>query len=298
MNDYTIKLFGIILLIAFVSGCGVDQERKNLMTDQSKSVNPFVELERLLQNPVADGIFIKDIDHGTVAEKVGLQVGDVITSIEGKAITNLGEFVWPMQPADDKGDTRKIEVTRLDGSKHVFEIPPTLRDIDYFFVKKGVSAWSEKEDYEGGPDFTGLADGLETWHSNSFEGEAAGFQSHKITHRGDFIDVEIHFRLGGEMEGGESWTYFTKALMTLKKDKYLSTVKTEFWSDRPPNETYECAELGDDGVWQQLVRKPDGSETTSKVQAMVDSILPAYAVSILPLTMPFKEGIADVLLLP
>lgn len=76
-----------------------------------EKVNP--ELQKQFNIPAAEtGVVIKSIEPGSPAEKIGLQIGDVIQEFDGKTITDpesliaaMGKVKW--------GDSKSIKVTRF-----------------------------------------------------------------------------------------------------------------------------------------------------------------------------------------
>jgi serine protease Do len=57
------------------------------------------------------GIFLVEVTEGSPAQKAGLQVGDVVTSLDGKALTGVADLVSALR--DHKiGDTVNVEIDR------------------------------------------------------------------------------------------------------------------------------------------------------------------------------------------
>lgn len=61
------------------------------------------------------GVYVKSIENFSPAEKAGLKVGDVITELDGKAVTNMDEFN-EIKLSHKIGDTVKVKLVR-DGNE-------------------------------------------------------------------------------------------------------------------------------------------------------------------------------------
>lgn len=65
---------------------------------------------------VTDGLFVQSIVSGGPAQRAGIRVGDVITSVNGHAATNI-DVLTAIQVTSAAGDEVKVEYVR-DGSSH------------------------------------------------------------------------------------------------------------------------------------------------------------------------------------
>ncbi len=65
--------------------------------------------------PSENGALVKEVTKGSPAEKVGLQVGDILLEVDGKPVHNAAELIWAIAK-HKKGDTVKILVSR-EGQK-------------------------------------------------------------------------------------------------------------------------------------------------------------------------------------
>ena len=74
------------------------------------------------------GLFIYQLEAGGAAERAGLEVGDVITSVNGIALTDensLNDILATLHG----GDTVEVEVIRNRDSQNVLKISITLDSI-------------------------------------------------------------------------------------------------------------------------------------------------------------------------
>ncbi len=72
----------------------------------------------------ADGALVRRVMPGSPAESVGLTVGDVITSVDGAAITSMAEIVRRVRAAE-VGDVVSLRVLRSGTS---MDVRATLAD--------------------------------------------------------------------------------------------------------------------------------------------------------------------------
>lgn len=258
---------------------------------QEKMDHPFVEVELQLQNPRADGVFVLSIEPESPPAKAGLRQGDIIVKIGGVPLADLGLFFKEMQPKRKEDNVRQLEVTRRDHTVISVEIPASIKGLDVCWVKKGQSAWSAKLDYQGEPDFSWITDKTEKCLRNSFGEELAGFEWMRLTRRGELIDVDIWFCLGGGSSKDDLWDYYTRCQSTHRLDKYLSVINTTYTEGKPGGDiSMRHAELGKDGIWRGYSRTPDGAEHQVQYPSATESFMTGYGTTLLPLTMPFKPG--------
>ena len=84
------------------------------------------ELAQLYRVP--SGLFIYQLEAGGAAERAGLEIGDVITSVNGIALTDensLNDILATLQG----GDTVEVEVIRNRDSQNVMTISITLDSV-------------------------------------------------------------------------------------------------------------------------------------------------------------------------
>lgn len=257
------------------------------------SAGPFAEVESWLQRPEADGAFVYYLTPDGPAANAGLRTGDIVVRIGEADVPALVDFYNAMRPASPEDTTRKVKVLRRGGTSASLEIPASLKGFEICQVRTSEPAWEEKPDFAEEPDFTALEDGTEHILRNSFGEEPAGFEWIKIARRGGKIEMDLSFRLGGL--GGEgakdTWEYFTRARSLHQMDRWLTTVKSAFWEGKPGAETVDKqVELEDDGVWRGRHKIAGAQEKRIEVPARVPSAINAYAVALLPLTMPLRVG--------
>lgn len=65
---------------------------------------------------ITDGLFVQSVDSGGPAQKAGLRVGDVITSVNGRAATNI-DLLTAIQVTSKAGDEVTVEYLR-NGTSH------------------------------------------------------------------------------------------------------------------------------------------------------------------------------------
>lgn len=88
----------------------------------------FIDKERAELYRVPSGLFIYQLEAGGAAERAGLEVGDVITSVNGIALTDensLNDILATLHG----GDTVEVEVIRNRDSQNVLKISITLDSI-------------------------------------------------------------------------------------------------------------------------------------------------------------------------
>jgi len=76
--------------------------------------------------PDGEGILVRDVNTGSVAEKAGLKAGDVIISLNGERIRSVGDLRAKLAPRDsDKATSVKLGVIRNRSEISVnVELPP------------------------------------------------------------------------------------------------------------------------------------------------------------------------------
>jgi len=253
--------------------------------------HPFAKVEAMLQKPEADGVFVTLLRPGSPQEEAGVRLGDIITSISGESKPDFAAFYKAMQPEDkDDKNLRTLSVFR-DGVQLEIESPPTTRGISVCTVEKGVSAWAQVPDYTEEPDFSALRGGGEITMRNNFGEEPAGFELVEFKQRGELLDVEIVFRLGGGDKPENRWEYFTRSRSTHRLDKYLSAVSTAFWQGKPEKETLDGdVSLEKDGFWRGTRPGKNGAQEKVEVRATTVSVITPYTGLLMALTMPLRKG--------
>lgn len=281
----TRTLICVTLIAVGLASCGTEEEK---MT--TEALNPFAEIESVLADPPATGMFVTFVTPGAPAEKAGLGAGDTVVAVGDVGDLTLQSFYQALQPTEEGDTSRLLKVRRPDGAKEEIGITVPLRGYSACPVIAGKCAWEDLPDTDYEPDFTGLTDGTEIWLRNSLGEERAGFERLLIKRDGDFIDVDTLFRLGGEHEG-ETWDYRTHSVARHRLDRFLSLVKTTFHEGSPGEEKLQGAcELGDDGIWRGVRGTPDGKEEPVEHRPVSLHGLNSYDVTLLPLTMPLAEG--------
>ncbi|GMV80560.1 MAG: hypothetical protein AMXMBFR7_17440 [Planctomycetota bacterium] len=250
-------------------------------------------LESLLGTPHADGVFVLSLGEDARGGTDSLRPGDIVTHIGGQALTDMGVYYKAMKPggADDK--TRRLTLARQDGRRLEVTVPSGARSLNVCPVKTGVPAWTQVSDFEEEPDFSALHDGVEHALRNSFGEEAAGWERIRIARRGELIDVEIDFRLGGHSEPGKTWEYYTLSRSTHRLDRSLSLARTAFWDGKPGQRKLRGdVELGANGLWRGVHVSPSCEEQRVEFKSPSRGMLTGYTTTLLPLIMPLREGAA------
>ena len=126
------------------------------------------ELEKGFQEAlgVKDGVVVSDVTKGQAAEKAGVQRLDVITAVDGKAISKPNELVENIA-GHKAGDIVKLSVVRDRKSR---EITVTLGD------RKNLGSPDEQEEEKNGPSQGDLKEG-KTFNSE----KAYGFRVENLT---------------------------------------------------------------------------------------------------------------------
>jgi len=253
--------------------------------------HPFAELEALLQAPHATGVFVTHVQVGTAAEAAGLCMGDIVTQVGEKPLVALSDYYQAMQPQGPDGEERRLTVERRDGSKAGLTVRSGKPGMDVCPVQAGVPAWKQAPDFEEAPDFSALHEGAELALRNSFGEEPAGWERIRISRRGDLIDAEIDFRLGGASESGKTWAHFTYGRSSHRMDRSLSLVRTAFWDGKPGARKLKGdVELGSDGVWRGTHVSLQGQESKVEFKGFATGLLSGYTATLLPLVMPLRAG--------
>ena len=78
-------------------------------------------LAQALHLPVQEGVLIEDVTPQSPADQAGLEVGDIILAVHGKAIPNVRQLAFNMY-SYSVGDKAQIEVLRA-GQKLSFNVP-------------------------------------------------------------------------------------------------------------------------------------------------------------------------------
>ncbi len=99
------------------------------------------------------GAYVTEVEPGSCAEKAGLEVGDIITAIDGTPITSDDELI-SVKKSYRAGDSAEITVSRSNGDlvlTIVFdeEIPSPNQS-------QAQESWNESEDYYGYPQIPGF----------------------------------------------------------------------------------------------------------------------------------------------
>lgn len=253
--------------------------------------NPFADIEEMLASPAATGLFLTAFRPGCPLLERGAAPGDIVTAVGEAAVDSLGGYLQAMQPQGEDDKTRVLSVRKVDGTTTTFEVPTPLTGYGYCVVKAGESAWEQVPDTSYDPDFSGLEDGTEIWLRNSLGDELAGFERLLVKRRGDLLEIDTLFRLGGDDPQAGKWDYRTRALSTHRLDRWLSVVRTAFWEGSPGEEQMSGdVTLDDDGVWRGRHGQPDGTEKTAEFPAVSPHVMTPYTLMVLPLTMPLEKG--------
>ena len=250
--------------------------------------NPFAEVEATLASPPADGVFAARVDPNSPHFAAGLRVGDVVVRVGEDAVVDLRSFFGAMQPKGPEDATRTLAVVR-GADTHQLDSVAGIGGASFCAVKKGERAWEVHTDYEEEPDFSGLEDETEIWLRSSFGDDPAGFEWIHVSRDGAALVVKHVMRLGGTHEG-QPWDYCTLGLTTHGVDRTLSVSRTAFFHGLGEKETLVGdVALGTDGWWRGVRRKGEEDEQVA-VEATTPHLLTGYAVMLLPLTMPLREG--------
>src|ERR1041385_7712188 len=135
--------------------------------------NPFAEVESMLQNPAADGIFITYLKQDSPFANAGVVLGDIVVAAGEQTTLDEKSFYQALQPRGKDDKKRMLRILR--GKKQVeLEVPTSAGGYDSCAVAKGRSAWNDKPDFSDEPDFSALGDGAECWMRNCFGEEPAG----------------------------------------------------------------------------------------------------------------------------
>ena len=96
--------------------------KRALMGVMPTSITP--EVATRLSLPVKQGVVVSEVSAGSPAEKAGLQVGDILTQADGKALRGAGDLRKLLR--DHKaGDTVNVTVRR---GEQTLQIPVTLSE--------------------------------------------------------------------------------------------------------------------------------------------------------------------------
>ncbi len=250
------------------------------------TANPMAEVESLLANPGASGIFLTAVVDGSPIAAHGAEVGDIITTVGGESIEDLRGFLMAMQPQPEGETTRELDVRKGDGTDVTWTVEVPLKGYSHCVVKEGECAWEDIPDSDYEPDFSALADGVEIWLRNSFGDDRAGFERVLVAHDGDLLRLKTLFRIGDDDAEYGKWDYRTRGRSAHRFDRSMSTVETAFWEGSPGEEVLTGdVVLGDDGHW----RGKHGEKDVA-IPAPADTGITPYTIMVLPLTMPLEEG--------
>jgi hypothetical protein len=253
--------------------------------------NPFAELEAVLADPPADGMFLTWVAEDSPLAEAGVSARDTIVAVGDTAVGDKRAFYTAMQPEGPEDDTRSLTVRGLDGGERRVDVPTPLRGWSGCVVTKGKAAWTAEPDTGYEPDFSAFEGGAEILLRCSLEDERAGYEILRIRDAGDHLESETLFRIGGEGPDGSTWDYRTRGVSVHRKDHCLSLVRTAFWEGSPGAERLTGdVTLADDGRWRGVHGKPDGTTKEVDFAAVTPSSISAYGMTILPLTMPLEAG--------
>jgi hypothetical protein len=110
--------------------------RRGMLGVQLTNLSP--ELRRHFGAPEDTGVMVSGITSGSPAEKVGLRVGDIITSIDGKEVSSSSDASRPIRRKEE-GEIAEIEVLRdkksLTFSAAIEERARSEVDLGDFFME-------------------------------------------------------------------------------------------------------------------------------------------------------------------
>src|SRR5271166_5758814 len=91
-----------------------------------RTISP--ELAEGLHLPASHGVLLEDVNSGSPADKAGLKIGDIVTSVGGKPVDNVRQFALDLY-AYKIGQKVEIGVLR-DGKETTFSVPVIERPDD------------------------------------------------------------------------------------------------------------------------------------------------------------------------
>jgi hypothetical protein len=248
-------------------------------------MNPLEDLEAILLNPPATGLCAVRVPESSAAAKAGLKQGDIILSVNGKSFKDRAEYYAAVRPGDAGPVEHTFEVQRAVGDVETLKFHGWPIAFKHCFVRKAEPAWTHVPDTEYEPDFSGLQG--EIWLKNSFGEEPAGFESLMFAVRGDMLEVKTLFRLGGE--GEQAWDYRTRGESLHRLQSGLPVTETAFWEGAPDKEKLKGEVKLQDGNWVGRHGNAEG-EVREVSFAEEAPVCTAYTTTLLPLTMPLREG--------
>ena len=253
-----------------------------------RNAHPFEEIEARLAAPPATGVLLTVVTEGSSFEAAGARAGDILTAIvDGPTPPTRRDFFESMRATGEGQEVRKYNALGLDGSLRELSVTLPVTGVSVCGVQKGARAWDADVPDSTEFDFDALADGLEINLRNSLEETRSGFEILRLARRGDLLDVEVLFRLGGDAGEGQTWDHRTRTLATLRLAPGLPAIRTAHWQGGRL--------VGDlrleDGVWRGVKSGSEGKEVAVERPATAP-VCPGYVSTLLPLTLPLEEGAA------
>ncbi len=255
----------------------------------TEAAHPFSEIEGWLASPAASGILLLSVAPSSSFAAAGIVAGETIVGIDGAAgVPTRQAFHQSIRKMPDGPEARTYAVHGRDGVVREVDVTLPAGGVGECSVTAGICAWDATLPDDAEPDFSGLSGDVDIFLRNSLGDERAGHEILRVrpgTAEGT-IDVDIFFRLGGDDGQGGTWDYQTRAQATLRLAPGLPAVRTAFW---------EMGRLaGDlrlvDGVWSGEKDGPDGTRVPVELASGDVPICTAYMVTLLPLTLPLREG--------
>src|SRR5271166_3382141 len=120
------RVVGINTFILSQSGGTEGHVHRGQIGVFARTISP--ELAQGLHLPVSHGVLLDDVAPGSPADKAGLKVGDIVTSIGGKPVDNLRQFALDLSTYKIG---QKVEVSALrNGQETVLSVPVIERPDD------------------------------------------------------------------------------------------------------------------------------------------------------------------------
>ncbi|MEN8148559.1 MAG: PDZ domain-containing protein [Planctomycetota bacterium] len=159
------------------------------------------DLEKLLDDPPATGLFVVTVYDGTPAKKAGMEPGDLLVSYGGIVVTDVEGLA---KAKEAKAEELAVEVRVLRGDKVVvFSLPPGPLGVRLFPVEKGVPAADLPKATPFEWDFSSLKESpRDDWYEFHLPGAGkVGFEHARLS----IVSGHLFLRREVAFDGGEQW---------------------------------------------------------------------------------------------